>query len=290
MATFDDYFEGAEAATPEPTEVAQPEAVAPDTEVGQGEAEVSTTEPARFDPSEHADKLVTVKVDGEEVQVPLSEALNGYMRQSAFTKRTQEAAEKAKQAEAALAFQEQLRRDPASTIQQLALRALQAQAPKQVEQPPADPVERRMWEYDQRISRFEQWQEQQAQEQADRALLSEVGRLQSEYAQAEVPFDAEKVVQRAAQEAQSTGVAPSLEGVYMRMLGEHLVAQQLAARDLADEQSAADAAVTAAKVAAGQLQGGASAMGGGADLDDSNLDTAEAFKRAVEMHGGLRFG
>lgn len=54
------------------------------------------TEPEPLD----MNRMVTVKVDGQDVQVPLQEALNGYMRQAAFTKKTQELAQQRQQLQA----------------------------------------------------------------------------------------------------------------------------------------------------------------------------------------------
>ena len=48
---------------------------------------------------EPQETVYTVKVDGEEIEVSLDEALQGYQRQKAFTKRSQEAAEMRKAAE-----------------------------------------------------------------------------------------------------------------------------------------------------------------------------------------------
>jgi len=46
--------------------------------------------------------LVTAKVDGEEVTVPLSEAVSGYQRQEVFTRKTQELAEERQEIESVL--------------------------------------------------------------------------------------------------------------------------------------------------------------------------------------------
>lgn len=63
------------------------------------QTETTETQPEKFDPTPYAGNLVTVKVDGEEVEVPLSEALGGYMRQAHFTKATQSLAEQREAAE-----------------------------------------------------------------------------------------------------------------------------------------------------------------------------------------------
>ena len=68
-------------------------------------------------------KYVTVKIDGEDVSVPLNEALQGYSRESAATKRFQEASEMRKQADEALRLQQAFRADPGLTVQILARQA-----------------------------------------------------------------------------------------------------------------------------------------------------------------------
>ena len=57
-------------------------------------AEEPAEEPAEDDP------LVTIKVDGKEVQVPLSEVKAGYQRQADYTRKTMEVSEQRKAAEA----------------------------------------------------------------------------------------------------------------------------------------------------------------------------------------------
>ena len=58
---------------------------------------------------EPAETLYTVKVDGKEVEVNLEEALKGYQRQEAFTKRSMELAEQRKAFAAEAAETKQLR-------------------------------------------------------------------------------------------------------------------------------------------------------------------------------------
>lgn len=60
------------------------------------EAEEESEDEADEAPAEDEDPLVTVKVDGEERQVPLSEALRGYSSTASFTRKTQALAEERK--------------------------------------------------------------------------------------------------------------------------------------------------------------------------------------------------
>lgn len=58
-----------------------------------GDGEDEGDEPDILDTEGLEDALVTVKINGEESQVPLREALAGFQRQAAFTRKTQELAE-----------------------------------------------------------------------------------------------------------------------------------------------------------------------------------------------------
>lgn len=62
----------------------------------------------------------TVKIDGKEVEVPLSELLNGYQRQSDYTKKTMEAAEQRKTADAERQQAQQERQEYHSKLERMA--------------------------------------------------------------------------------------------------------------------------------------------------------------------------
>jgi len=69
---------------------------------------------------EPQERLYTVKVDGEEIEVSLDEALQGYQRQQAFTKRSMEIAEQRKAAEQEAAQAKQARDYYAQQLEVLA--------------------------------------------------------------------------------------------------------------------------------------------------------------------------
>lgn len=73
----------------------------------------------QFDWKQFGDRKVVLKVQGEEIEVPLAEALNGYMRQSDYTKKTQAHADQVKLAEWAQQLREAIQADPAGTIKYL---------------------------------------------------------------------------------------------------------------------------------------------------------------------------
>jgi hypothetical protein len=66
---------------------------------------------------EFGDKYVSCnQVDGEEVRVPLKEALSGYQRQADYTRKTQELSEQRRQVQFGAALQEALQNDPSGTL------------------------------------------------------------------------------------------------------------------------------------------------------------------------------
>lgn len=137
-------------------------------------------------------KHVKVKVDGEEISVPLDEALQGYQRQAAFTQRTQELAEQRRQAEDALRLHQAMQANPGLTVQILAdhagmtvqeylrLSPAQQQAAVQQQAEPEfdDPLEREL--YQERRAR-EALEARFAQREADEQLARAVGGLKQSY-------------------------------------------------------------------------------------------------------------
>ena len=199
---------------------------------------------------EYSSYRVPVKVGGEELQVPLSEALAGYQRQADYTRKTQELSQQRDQFQFANALQTALEADPAGTIDLLMdhygiSRNAATRMVEQAEQfdDDLDPVERRYRELDQRIASFEDYQSQQ---QVER----EIQGLQSKYPD----FDVREVITTALR-LQST----DLEGVYKQLAFDKMVEQAKLAQAAQQRQQQADAAVVEAKRAASVVSGGASA-------------------------------
>jgi hypothetical protein len=91
-----------------------------------GQAEVSTeigeapeVVQDYFSWDEYADRNVKLNVAGEEVDVPLKEALAGYQRQADYTRKTQELSEQRKQVQFGTALQEALQNNPGDTLELL---------------------------------------------------------------------------------------------------------------------------------------------------------------------------
>ena len=157
---------------------ASTEVIDPIIEDGQveelGEAGV-IEEPELFDFTQYNDKVVKLQVDGEEVQVPLQEALAGYQRQADYTRKTQELSEQRKQVEFAATLAQSLQEDPAGTLQALQQHygvGTVAAIPEEEEW--LDPAEKQMRQLEQRIAAFEQ-------SKAMDELTKTIDKLQSKY-------------------------------------------------------------------------------------------------------------
>jgi hypothetical protein len=137
-------------------------------------------------------KHVRVKVDGEELSVPLDEALQGYQRQAAFTQHSQQLAEQRRQADDAIRLHQAMQHNPGLTVQILAqnagmsveeylgMQAAHAAAAQQEPQEPEfdDPLEREL--YQERQAR-EALERRFTQREADEQLARAVQGLQQQY-------------------------------------------------------------------------------------------------------------
>ncbi len=175
-----------------------------------------------LDLDQFADHYVTVKVDGEDVRVPLSEAIAGYSRQADYTRKTQELAAQRQDLQWAQAIRQALDNDPTATIDLLAdhYGVSRREAQRMVDQDDLlsgfvddDPINQRLREIDQRVSAFEKAQAQQR-------LDDEIGRLQKTYGE---DFNPQEVV--AAAVAQGT---TNLEAVFKQIAFDRVTARQKA--------------------------------------------------------------
>lgn len=81
------------------------------------DAPVESVEPKAT--ADEAAQLVTVKIDGKEIQLPLEEVKAGYQRQADYTRKAMEVAEQRKAAEAEISKASQERLDYARQLQQM---------------------------------------------------------------------------------------------------------------------------------------------------------------------------
>jgi hypothetical protein len=220
-------------------------------ESGQAEGEVvgaseEVSEPSYFNYEDYADHRVKLPVAGEEIEVPLSEALAGYQRQADYTRKTQELAEQRKEVQFAAAIQQALQNDPAATIQLLTEHyGINAQQSSE-DDLYMDPAERQLRELDNRVRSFE---EAQAMQELERNIAT----LQSKYGE---DFDANEVVAAALASGND-----NLEAVYKQVAFDRLLARQNVQNEYAAKQAAAQDAALQAKRDASVISGGSSAHG-----------------------------
>ena len=201
------------------------EVVTPDegqvTESAEVQAETPEQELDIFDYTEVGDKFVKLQVDGQEVVVPVKEALAGYQRQADYTRKTQELSEQRKQIEYASALQEALQNDPQSTIRLLQEQYGQVAEPEE-EDLYVDPTEKHLKELEKRLMSFEQ-------QRAMDELTKTIDSLQSKYGD---DFNADEVVAKAL----ATG-ATDLEAVFKQVAFDKVYSKASEAnKKLASEQ------------------------------------------------------
>lgn len=230
------------------------EAVDPIEYDGQVESGEETTEeytPEYIDYESFADKYVKVQLDGEELEVPLKEAVSGYQRQADYTRKTQQLAEERKNVQFAQAIQQALDNDPAATVELLKNHyGLTQEETFEEDDLWADPMEKQYKQLERRLASFE---EQQAMNELERTI----GGLQQKYGE---DFDANEVVSAAL--AQGTS---NLEAVYKQMAFDRLYSREQAQRELQSRKVQQEQKIVQAKRSSGIVAGGSSAQGSSAD-------------------------
>jgi len=226
----------------------------------------ATAAPEFLNLDEFGGRLITVKVDGEELQVPLSEAAAGYQRQADYTRKTQA---NASDVQFAAAIRAALQTDPKGTLELLARthNVNFGTAPQEQEEPPSwdspAPSDDRYSSLDARLRSFEDAQ-------ASQRLDAELSRLTSKYGDEFNPQD----VVTAAMAAQTT----DLEGVFKSLAFDRVYSRSTA--------SAAEVAATEAKRNASFVAGGSSAANNQADDDGPILSIRDAWAASKKSHGG----
>ena len=251
----------------------------------QSEAPPIPAEPERLEiTDEMRGRHVTVKVDGEEISVPLDEALQGYQRQAAFTQHSQQLAEQRREAEDALRLHQAMRANPGLTVRVLAdhagmsveqflnLSPAQQQAAvngEQAEPEFDDPLERELWVERQAREALEA---RFAQREADEQLARAVGGLQREYGLNEEQCRA--VVGTAMQLGLGINLLPM---VYQAMAFQgQQSAQQQAAQQRATEEQQRQAAAANANALVGN---GTGVVGGGSAPANAEYSS---YREAIE--------
>jgi hypothetical protein len=237
------------------TENFESEAVDPIYDDGQvesaEEAVFEETQPDYIDIDSFADKYVKITVDGEELEVPLKEAVSGYQRQSDYTRKTQQLAEERRNVQFAQAIQQALDNDPSATIELLKSHyGLEQTESYDDDDLFADPMEK---QYRQLESRLRSFEEQQALNELERTL----GSLQQKYGE---DFDANEVVSQAL----ALGTS-DIESVYKQIAFDRLYSKEQAQRELQSRKAQQEQKVVQAKRSSGIVAGGSSSQSSSAD-------------------------
>jgi len=223
-----------------------------------------------FNVDEYADKYVKVTVDGEELEVPLKEAVSGYQRQADYTRKTQQLADERRGVQFASAIQQALDNDPNATIELLKSHyGLDQQDSFEEDDLWADPMEKQYRQLENRLKSFE---EQQAMNELER----NIGSLQQKYGE---DFDANEVVSLAL--ARGT---TDLESVYKQVAFDRLYSGEQARRQAQAQRAQQEQQIVQAKRSSGIVAGGSSAQGTSVDSQPiTNL--RDAFAAAKQQLG-----
>ena len=204
-----------------------------DTEIG--EAPVVAQDYFTWD--EYADRPVKLNVAGEEIDVPLKEALAGYQRQADYTRKTQELSEQRKQVQFGSALQEALQNDPKSTLELLKQHYGLEEQQSSEDELLLDPVEKQYRQLESRMKAFEQ-------QKALNDLEKTVESLSRKYGDA---FDADEVIAKALATGNSNLEAVYKQTAFDRIFEQNLTNSQVRAKKADDEkvivQSKRDASV-----------------------------------------------
>ena len=243
-----------------------------------GQAEVSTeigeaplTAQDYFAWDEYADKAVKLNVAGEEVDVPLREALAGYQRQADYTRKTQELSEQRKQVQFGSALQEALQNDPRNTLELLKQHyGLDEQQMSDEDELYMDPTEKQYRQLESRVKAFEQ-------QKALNDLEKTVESLSRKYGDA---FDADEVIAKALATGNSNLEAVYKQTAFDRIFEQNVTANQVKAKKADDEK-----AIVQAKREATVVSKGASARS--ADVSSKPVTTLrDAFELAKKQLNG----
>lgn len=224
-----------------------------------------------IDTDSFGDKYVKLKVDGEELDVPFKEALSGYQRQADYTRKTQELASQRESLQHAATLAQALERDPMGTLDVLARHYGANIANQQMPAEPefTDPLERQVWEMNQKIQSFEQAQAQQD-------LEREVSRLQTQYPD----FDPVSVITTALNSG-----TDNLEAVYKQLAFDKLMNEVQTYRQAQQVIADRENQVVDAKRNAAFVAGGASANGAGVEPVGRITSVRDAWAAAKRQNG-----
>jgi hypothetical protein len=220
---------------------------------------------------EYGDRPVKLNVAGEEIDVPLKEALAGYQRQADYTRKTQELSEQRKQVQFGSALQEALQNDPKNTLELLKQHyGLDEQQMSDEDELYMDPAEKQYRQLESRVKAFEQ-------QKALNDLEKTVESLSRKYGDA---FDADEVIAKALATGNSNLEAVYKQTAFDRIFEQNVTANQVKAKKAEDEK-----VIVQAKRDATVVSKGASAKS--ADVSSKPVTTLrEAYELAKKQLNG----
>ena len=233
-------------------------------EPASADTPVVSTE-AATEPADH-----TVKVDGVEQQVSLSELRDGYQRQSDYTRKTQELASERERLQQAEAIVSALESDPTGTLTALGQAFGVDNRPSQPQQPSYDEWQDEPDPTSQRLQSLEAQVAAQARTHRQQALDKEVHGLKNRFGD----FDEKALFQHAL-----TNRIPNLEAAFAHMRFGEVAAT---AEKLQQEQ-----AITEGKRSGVPVAGGKSTQSGAVQPNVSAEKPGslrEAFALAKQQH------
>lgn len=255
------------------------EADTPDVDVavddGQGGGDEAPAEPNILDLSEFSDAVVQV---GDEL-VPVSELPNGFLRQSDYTRKTQEVAEQRKELERAATLQRALEANPQGTLQFLSEQYGITLGEAKALASDVDDGWGEVGEFEgteaQLAQRLESLERRIQQEEATKAVESAFSGLEAKYGD---DFNRTQVAQR----AYELGVYdPSyFEMIYRDMKFDELMGRQAAQSEVQTKQQAEEAARRAAAQQAASAESASGATNTTAAAPSRPLTIREAMQLA----------
>ncbi len=245
---------------------------------------LETESDSSFDWEQYSDKPVRVKVQGEEVEVPLRELRDGYMRQSDYTRKTQEIAELRAQAEWAQQVRAAFENDPVGTLRAFEEAFGQPQEPASnpfegIDDPELHPLINELQSTKAQLAEMRQWQARQEAlaAQAAEQRMVEDARRELDQAKSKYPdLDVTETLQLAA----SKGLP--IEDAYLLLRGRNAASGADEAAK-AQAKAAEQAKIVAAKQQASQA---VSSVRGGRGVEqtpehDSFEDLLETFMKTT---------
>ena len=240
-------------------------------EVGTEIGEAPVVAQDYFTWDEYADRPVKLNIAGEEIDVPLKEALAGYQRQADYTRKTQELSEQRKQVQFGSALQEALQNDPRNTLELLKQHyGLDEQQTSDEDELYMDPTEKQYRQLESRVKAFEQ-------QKALNDLEKTVESLSRKYGDA---FDADEIIAKALATGNSNLEAVYKQTAFDRIFEQNLTNSQVKAKKAEDEK-----VIVQAKRDATVVSKGASAKS--ADVPSKPITTLrDAFEMAKRQING----